>query len=182
LLQIYCPLDEPDDAFHRMLYLFVCKRGDCPFGGRYVRTKRKPFAASHARSPLRQVRYVRVAALWRCAASCLKRTRFTRPNLAAPLLPCRLLGRASVPFAASAGLSCEHARLATLVTSFARSVSCDNSINSKCPNALFQKRTCLNLLSQRLYSLLLCNSRNNHGPWPYPLSLSPTRKVHRVWP
>ena len=29
LLQIYCPLDEPDTAFHRSLYLFCCRRAGC---------------------------------------------------------------------------------------------------------------------------------------------------------
>lgn len=29
LLQIYCPLDVPNDAFHRALYIFCCKRASC---------------------------------------------------------------------------------------------------------------------------------------------------------
>ncbi|ETW07756.1 hypothetical protein, variant [Aphanomyces invadans] len=29
LLQIYCPLDHPDQAFHRSLYLFCCRTSDC---------------------------------------------------------------------------------------------------------------------------------------------------------
>jgi hypothetical protein len=29
LLQIYCPLDDHTPAFHRMLYLFCCRRGPC---------------------------------------------------------------------------------------------------------------------------------------------------------
>ena len=29
LLQIYCPLDEVDDAFHRSLYIFICKKKSC---------------------------------------------------------------------------------------------------------------------------------------------------------
>jgi pre-rRNA-processing protein TSR4 len=29
LLQIYSPLDEPKDAFHRALYLFICRRREC---------------------------------------------------------------------------------------------------------------------------------------------------------
>lgn len=29
LLQIYCPLDEPVNAFHRSLYLFCCRKADC---------------------------------------------------------------------------------------------------------------------------------------------------------
>ena len=29
LLQIYCPLDDPPQAFHRSLYLFCCRRPDC---------------------------------------------------------------------------------------------------------------------------------------------------------
>ena len=29
LLQLYCPLDEPESAFHRCLYLFICRRRDC---------------------------------------------------------------------------------------------------------------------------------------------------------
>lgn len=28
-LQIYCPIDELDNAFHRSIYLFCCKRKDC---------------------------------------------------------------------------------------------------------------------------------------------------------
>jgi hypothetical protein len=32
LLQIYCPLDDPPEAFHRTLYLFYCLRGGCNFG------------------------------------------------------------------------------------------------------------------------------------------------------
>jgi pre-rRNA-processing protein TSR4 len=30
LLQIYCPLDQVASAFHRMLFLFCCRRGSCP--------------------------------------------------------------------------------------------------------------------------------------------------------
>ena len=33
LLQIYCPLDEPDDAFHRALYIFCCRKAKCVAGG-----------------------------------------------------------------------------------------------------------------------------------------------------
>eukprot|EP01032_Pedospumella_encystans_P021654 gene21654-24553_t len=29
LMQIYCPIDEVDSAFHRAIYLFCCKRKDC---------------------------------------------------------------------------------------------------------------------------------------------------------
>ncbi len=29
LLQIYCPLDEPSDAFHRVIYLFCCTNDTC---------------------------------------------------------------------------------------------------------------------------------------------------------
>ena len=29
LLQIYCPLDDVDDAFHRSLYVFVCRSSGC---------------------------------------------------------------------------------------------------------------------------------------------------------
>ena len=29
LLQIYCPLDDVAAAFHRMLFLFCCRRGSC---------------------------------------------------------------------------------------------------------------------------------------------------------
>jgi pre-rRNA-processing protein TSR4 len=29
LLQIYCPLDDVEDAFHRSLYIFVCKKKKC---------------------------------------------------------------------------------------------------------------------------------------------------------
>lgn len=29
LLQIYCPLDEPVEAFHRSLYLFCCRKAKC---------------------------------------------------------------------------------------------------------------------------------------------------------
>ena len=29
LLQIYCPLDEPKEAFHRSLYLFCCRKAAC---------------------------------------------------------------------------------------------------------------------------------------------------------
>ena len=29
LLQIYCPLDDPPDAFHRSLYVFCCRRPAC---------------------------------------------------------------------------------------------------------------------------------------------------------
>lgn len=29
LLQIYCPLDEPPESFHRMLYLFCCRQPEC---------------------------------------------------------------------------------------------------------------------------------------------------------
>ena len=34
LYQIYCPLDDPPDAFHRMLYLFCCSDGSCVRRGR----------------------------------------------------------------------------------------------------------------------------------------------------
>jgi pre-rRNA-processing protein TSR4 len=33
LLQIYCPLDDNDDAFHRSLYVFICKKKKCVDGG-----------------------------------------------------------------------------------------------------------------------------------------------------
>mmetsp|Transcript_24514 Transcript_24514/g.36060 ORF Transcript_24514/g.36060 Transcript_24514/m.36060 type:complete len:433 (+) Transcript_24514:51-1349(+) len=29
LVQIYCPLDQPDTAFHRSLYLFCCRKAEC---------------------------------------------------------------------------------------------------------------------------------------------------------
>ncbi|KAJ2749815.1 hypothetical protein IWQ56_007153, partial [Coemansia nantahalensis] len=29
LMQLYAPEDEPADAFHRMLYVFICRRGAC---------------------------------------------------------------------------------------------------------------------------------------------------------
>lgn len=29
LLQIYCPLDDVEDAFHRSLYIFICKKKNC---------------------------------------------------------------------------------------------------------------------------------------------------------
>ena len=34
LVQIYCPLDEIPDAFHRSLYVFCCRNPDCPQQGR----------------------------------------------------------------------------------------------------------------------------------------------------
>ncbi|DAZ92708.1 TPA: hypothetical protein N0F65_012833 [Lagenidium giganteum] len=34
LLQIYCPLDEEVDAFHRSLYVFCCRSAGCPKQGR----------------------------------------------------------------------------------------------------------------------------------------------------
>ena len=33
LLQIYCPLDDVEDAFHRSLYIFVCKKKKCVDSG-----------------------------------------------------------------------------------------------------------------------------------------------------
>ena len=33
LLQIYCPLDDVNDAFHRSLYIFVCRRQSCVKNG-----------------------------------------------------------------------------------------------------------------------------------------------------
>lgn len=36
LLQIYCPLDEPARAYHRMIYLFVCSKGSCANKGSVV--------------------------------------------------------------------------------------------------------------------------------------------------
>ena len=33
LLQIYCPLDDVDDAFHRALYVFICRRKSCVDNG-----------------------------------------------------------------------------------------------------------------------------------------------------
>ena len=33
LLQIYCPLDEPGNAFHRCLYLFICRKPACVVRG-----------------------------------------------------------------------------------------------------------------------------------------------------
>lgn len=34
LLQLYCPLDEPKSAFHRCLYLFICRKRSCVLKGR----------------------------------------------------------------------------------------------------------------------------------------------------
>ena len=33
LLQIYCPLDDVDDAFHRALYVFICRKKSCVDNG-----------------------------------------------------------------------------------------------------------------------------------------------------
>ncbi|CAM9472794.1 unnamed protein product, partial [Ectocarpus fasciculatus] len=35
VLQIYCPLDSPDSAYHRCLYTFCCRKASCVQGGRY---------------------------------------------------------------------------------------------------------------------------------------------------
>lgn len=34
-IQIYCPLDGPEYAFHRCLYVFCCKTSKCTESGRY---------------------------------------------------------------------------------------------------------------------------------------------------
>ena len=34
--QIYCPLDSPMSAYHRCLYLFICRKASCVNKGRYV--------------------------------------------------------------------------------------------------------------------------------------------------
>ena len=36
LLQVYCPLDDVEDAYHRALYLFCCRNKDCIEKSRYV--------------------------------------------------------------------------------------------------------------------------------------------------
>ena len=33
LLQIYCPLDDIEDSFHRCLYIFTCKKSKCVLNG-----------------------------------------------------------------------------------------------------------------------------------------------------
>ncbi|EKU21803.1 programmed cell death protein 2 [Nannochloropsis gaditana CCMP526] len=39
VLQIYCPLDEPEEAFHRALYVFVCQKFRCQGPGKVEREK-----------------------------------------------------------------------------------------------------------------------------------------------
>jgi hypothetical protein len=34
LFKIYCPLDSPESAFHRCLYLFGCRKSECLRNGR----------------------------------------------------------------------------------------------------------------------------------------------------
>jgi hypothetical protein len=38
LLQIYCPVDEVPDAYHRSIYVYCCRILDCPRLGQYVRS------------------------------------------------------------------------------------------------------------------------------------------------
>ena len=35
LVQIYCPLDDEDDAFHRSIYVFCCRNPQCSAQGRF---------------------------------------------------------------------------------------------------------------------------------------------------
>ncbi|CAK4073940.1 unnamed protein product [Aphanomyces euteiches] len=77
LLQIYCPLDEPEHAFHRSLYVFVCRTNDCPQLGharafRCQLPQENPFYANHQDVDYR--RREAVKPLKRCAVCNLKAT------------------------------------------------------------------------------------------------------------
>jgi len=51
LLHLYCPLDEPDNAFHRALYLFICRNGSCVEKGGSVRCFRSQLSRDNAFYP-----------------------------------------------------------------------------------------------------------------------------------
>ncbi|KAF0682592.1 Aste57867_25299 [Aphanomyces stellatus] len=78
LLQIYCPLDFPDQAFHRSLYLFVCRTAGCVHLGharafRSQLPQENPYYANHQDIDYRPTDHVQKA-LKRCALCGLKAT------------------------------------------------------------------------------------------------------------